>query len=119
MTMFWQEFYGDWAAYLIYNPKLTRLPWGPSKFTTPYKPLYLVFAYGWFYVLIFMVLMIVLRWVRKQRPSWGRWPTLFGVTLVVYYIWNFVGADGTSFVTNYYRYVHPIGPAVGVCPRFG
>ena len=45
-TMWWQEFYADWGAYLYYNPDLILLPWGPAPFTTPNKPLYVLAGYG-------------------------------------------------------------------------
>ena len=48
-SMFWQEFYADWGAYLYYSPDLRLLPWGPTPFTTPNKPWYVVAGYGWFW----------------------------------------------------------------------
>ena len=37
-SIFWQEFYADWGAYLLWSPDFHMLPWGSTTWTTPDKP---------------------------------------------------------------------------------
>lgn len=30
-TMWWQEWYADWGAYLLYSPKFHLMPWGAIR----------------------------------------------------------------------------------------
>lgn len=111
-TMWWQEFYADWGAYLYYNPDLMQLPWGDSPLTTPNKPLYVLAGYGWFYAGGFTLILTLFVAVRKRVPAVPRLVALGVTTLVPFYLWNLVTADAVSFATNWYQYLHPIGPAI-------
>src|SRR3546814_4005169 len=49
-SSFWQEFFGDWGVYLDWNPDFDRLPfWGEMAYTTPVKPLFIPFSWGWWF----------------------------------------------------------------------
>jgi hypothetical protein len=111
-TMWWQEFYADWGAYLYYNPDLALLPWGQTSFTTPNKPLYVVAGYGWFYAGGFALILSFFRWFRGRYPSAPYLLVLIFTALIPFFLWNLITADGVSFLTNWYQYLHPVGPAV-------
>ena len=52
-TMWWQEWYGDWGAYVLYNPHLALIPGYDWPLTSPNKPWAVIPAYGWFYALVY------------------------------------------------------------------
>ncbi|SHN15860.1 hypothetical protein [Cryptosporangium aurantiacum] len=111
-TMFWQEFYADWGAYLYYNPQLHLLPWGPGSFNTPNKPVYVLAGYGWFYAGAFPAILAVFAWARRRWPGAPYLLVLACTALVPFYLWNLLTADLASYLTNWYQYLHPIGPAI-------
>jgi Spirocyclase AveC-like len=111
-TMWWQEFYADWGAYLYYNPDLTLLPWGKSPYTTPNKPVYVLAGYGWFYAGGFAAVLTLFQWFRRRYSS-VNYPAALVITVFVPFIlWNFVTADGVSYVTNWFQYLESIGPTI-------
>lgn len=111
-TMFWQEFYADWGAYLYYNPDLHLLPWHHSAYTTPNKPWYVLAGYGWFYAGALPGLLFAFRKVRAARPAWPYLGTLLVLTVPAFWAWNLITADGVSFLTNWYQYTSTVGPAI-------
>lgn len=111
-TMWWQEFYADWGAYLYYNPDLALLPWGQTPFTTPNKPVYVLAGYGWFYAGGFALILALFRWFRRRYPSVPYLAALACTALIPFFLWNLITADGVSFLTNWYQYLHPVGPAI-------
>ena len=112
-TMFWQEFYADWGAFLYYNQSFVELPWwGRSAYTTPNKPLFVVFGYGWFYAGAFPGLLLVLSRVRRRLPSWPRWIVVVGVVGPLFFAWNLTAADGAAFLGHWWNYIQSYGPTV-------
>ncbi|BBZ30175.1 hypothetical protein MMAD_44700 [Mycolicibacterium madagascariense] len=111
-TMWWQEFYADWGAYLYYNPDLTLLPWGPSPYTTPNKPVYVLAGYGWFYAGGFAAVLTLFRWFRRRYPSINYLLALLVTVVIPFMLWNFLTADGVSYVTNWFQYMQSIGPTI-------
>lgn len=55
-SMFWLEWYGDWAAYLLYNPHLHLIHGWNAPLTSGNKPWAVLPAYGWFFGLIYFPL---------------------------------------------------------------
>jgi hypothetical protein len=111
-TMWWQEFYADWGAYLYYNPDLTLLPWGKSPYTTPNKPVYVLAGYGWFYAGGFAAVLTLFQWFRRRYSSVNYIVALVITVFVPFILWNFVTADGVSYVTNWFQYLESIGPTI-------
>jgi hypothetical protein len=112
LTMFWQEFYADWGAYLYYNPDLALIPWGDTPFTTPNKPWYVIAGYGWFYAAALPGMLALLGWLRRKQPRMPYAASLVVAALIPFYLWNLITADALSFLTNWYQYLHPIGPSI-------
>src|ERR1700712_5582822 len=101
-TMWWQEFYADWGAYLYYNSVLALLPWGTSPYTPPNKPVYVLAGYGWFYAGGFAAVLDLFPLFRRRYPSVDYPAALVITAFVPFILWNFVTADGVSYVTNWF-----------------
>ncbi|WP_245830323.1 spirocyclase AveC family protein [Mycobacterium numidiamassiliense] len=111
-TMWWQEFYADWGAYLYYNPDLALLSWGKTPYTTPNKPVYVLAGYGWFYAGGFAAVLTLFRWFRRRYSSVNYVAALLISVFIPFMLWNFVTADGVSYVTNWFQYLESIGPTI-------
>ena len=111
--MFWQEFYADWGGFLYYNSSFAQLPWwGHTAYTTPNKPVFVIFGYGWFFAGSFPALLVLIRKLREARPTWPRW---LGVALVAgppFFTWNLVTADGAAYLGHWWNSVKTYGPAL-------
>src|SRR5277367_2398923 len=92
-TMWWQEFYADWGAYLYYNPDLALLPWGPSAYTTPNKPVYVLAGYGWFYAGGFAAVLTLLLWLRRHYSPVDYVIALMISVFIPFILWNFFTAE--------------------------
>lgn len=110
-TMWWQEWYGDWGAYLLYNPKFGLLGWGSTTWTTPNKPWFVIPAYGWYYAIIFPLMLGLMARLRLRRPRWGRLATLLVVTVPLFYLWDLL-VEGVSVQAGYWSYTFHWGPAL-------
>jgi hypothetical protein len=111
-TMFWQEWYADWGAYLHWNKELTLMPWGSTLWTTPNKPWYVIVTYGLFYSSILSGGYEGFKWTRKQKPDWGYWSTMFWTVMLPFYLWNWATADMFAFYTYHFHYLYVIGPGL-------
>lgn len=61
-SIFWQEFYADWGAYLLWSDKYHVFPfWGPTMWTTPIKPIDVLSAYPVFFVVAFSLMLALTR----------------------------------------------------------
>ena len=110
-TMSWQEFYGDWAAYLLYSPKFELIDWGSTTWTTPNKPWAVVPAYGWYFAAVFPAMLWLIGRVRDRWPSLGPVTALLIVTVPIFYVWDLVVEGGASAM-GWWTYVDHVGPAV-------
>jgi hypothetical protein len=56
--------------------------------------------------------LLLFKWARTKWPDAPYLVVLFLTTLIPFYLWNLASADGISFLTNWYQYLHPVGPAI-------
>jgi hypothetical protein len=121
-SMFWQEFYSDWAAYVVWNPRFHRMPWHGTLFTTPNKPWLVIPLYGYYLTLAFTAIPALVAFVRRARPRWHRTAVFLGVTIPVFYGMDFLFEGGIGTRLGWWTYLHHIGPAItsskGVYPYF-
>jgi hypothetical protein len=110
-TMWWQEWYGDWGSYLLYNPHFRLLPWHSSLWTTPNKPWFVIPAYGWYYATIFPLMLLAISRVRQARPNWNRHLTTVLVALGLFYAWDLV-VEGSAATFGWWSYSHALGAAL-------
>lgn len=109
-SMFWLEFYADWGAYLLYNPNFKLIPWGTTWWTTPNKPWFMPFSYGWFYYGAMMLMFALIARVRRSQPEWGLVKSVIVVSAPFFYLWDFV-LEFTAAMTGWWSYVYYMGPA--------
>jgi len=108
-SIFWQEFYADWAAYLLWSPDFHMLPWGSTTWTTPDKPAMNIVAYPVFMTAAFLSMLALQKWARARWPGVHplvlslatAGPVLIGFNLVTEYVsvetfglWTYVDTIG-------------------------
>ncbi|MEZ0351968.1 spirocyclase AveC family protein [Mycobacterium sp. pR1184] len=111
-SIFWQEFYADWGAYLKWNPDFHMLPWGPTPLTTPDKPVINLVAYPVFMATAFLSMLSL------QRSVGRRWPSLHPLLLSlitagpVLIFFNVVTEYISVATLGFWTYVDTVGPAM-------
>lgn len=110
-SMFWQEYFNNWGGYLLYSPDLNLWPWGSTWWTSPNKPIFLMFSYPVFFTVIFTLLGALMRRVIARLPAAS--PLLLTLLIggPIFYAYNFF-VDGASVDAGLWNYVDAIGPVV-------
>jgi hypothetical protein len=111
-TSFWQEFFGDWGAYVAWNPHFDRLPfWGEMAFTTPVKPLFIPFSWGWWFAATIPLLVTITVWLARKLPTVA--PTLlaFIVAMPLFLAYQ-LSVEGSSVANGWWTYDIVVGPAL-------
>jgi hypothetical protein len=111
-SSFWQEFFGDWGAYVAWNPAFARLPfWGEMAFTTPVKPLFIPFSWGWWFAISIPLLVVLVRWIHKMLP---RAPVTLIAMLTAFplFLAYQIYVEGSSVANGWWTYDVVIGPAL-------
>lgn len=111
-TAFWQEFFGDWGAYLAWNPAFERLPlWGEMPFTTPVKPVFIPFSWGWWFAISLPLLVSLVSFLSRKlpaiKPGWIALATAFPLFLA-YQLY----VEGSSVANGWWTYDVVLGPAL-------
>jgi hypothetical protein len=109
-STFWQEFFGDWGAYLSWNPAFARLPvWGDMAYTTPVKPIFIPASWGWWFSLSITPLLMLTIWLAKKFPgissNWWAFIAVFPL-YSAYELW----AEGSAVAQSWWSYNAVIGP---------
>jgi hypothetical protein len=69
LGIFWQEFYADWGAYLLWSPSFHMVPWKSTLWTTPDKPWFVIFSYPVFMWSAFAAMLWLTRAATRRFPS--------------------------------------------------
>lgn len=111
-STFWQEFFGDWGAYLAWNPAFARLPfWGDMAFTTPVKPLFIPFSWGWWFAISIPPLVALVRWLHGRFPS-ASILILAMLTAFPLFLAYQINVEGSAVAKAWWTYESVIGPAL-------
>jgi hypothetical protein len=111
-SSFWQEFFGDWGAYVAWNPAFARLPfWGEMAYTTPVKPLFIPFSWGWWFAISIPLLVALTRWLHRKFPSLS--VTMIALlTAFPLFLAYQINVEGSSVANGWWTYDVVIGPAL-------
>jgi len=109
---FWQEFFADWGAYVAWNPQFARLPfWGEMAYTTPIKPLFMPFSWGWWFAVSIPLLTSLVLFLKRRFPA--RSVYFFGmVTAFPLFLAYQIYVEGSSVANGWWTYDSVIGPAI-------
>jgi hypothetical protein len=111
-TSFWQEFFGDWGAFLAWNPHFARLPfWGEMPFTTPVKPLFIPFSWGWWFAVSIPLLVLLVRWVNKKLPKVSTTLLAFVIAFPLFSLYQ-ISVEGDSVSKGWWTYDVVLKPAL-------
>lgn len=120
LSFFWQEFYADWATYLAWSPAFHMMPWGPTHWTTPHKPWFVVLNYPLFYGFAFTLMLALSRAAIRKFPSANLLLICFLTAGPLLALINFALEVGAVANLGMWSYVDTIGPtwstAVGQQP---
>jgi hypothetical protein len=110
-SSFWQEFFGDWGAYLSWNPRFARLPfWGDMAYTTPVKPLFIPFSWGWWFAVSITPLVALVVWLGKRMPQISTTAWSFLIAFPLYSVYE-VSMEAGAVAKNWWSYNAVLGPA--------
>lgn len=111
-TTFWQEFFGDWGAYVAWNPHFERLPfWGEMAYTTPVKPLFIPFSWGWWFAASIPPLVGLVGWIGRKLPSVSTTLLSFLIAFPLFLAYQLY-VEGSSVANSWWTYDVVIGPAI-------
>ncbi|MBB35865.1 MAG: hypothetical protein CME88_00590 [Hirschia sp.] len=111
-SSFWQEFFGDWGAYLAWNPAFDRLPlWGDMAFTTPVKPLFVPFSWGWWFAISIPLLVMLVRWLNRKFPRVSI-TAIAMLTAFPLFLAYQINVEGSSVANGWWTYDSIIGPTL-------
>jgi len=111
-SSFWQEFFGDWGAYVAWNPHFSRLPlWGEMPFTTPVKPLFVPFSWGWWFAITIPTLVMVVRGLHRMLPRVSTTLLAFVVAFPLFVAYQLF-TEGSSVANGWWTYDLVIGPTL-------
>jgi hypothetical protein len=90
-SSFWQEFFGDWGAYVAWNPAFARLPfWGEMAYTTP---------------------VTLVSWLGQKFPKLStNWLSLL-IAFPLFLAYQ-IYVEGSSVANGWWTYDVVIGPAL-------
>jgi hypothetical protein len=110
MSASWQEFYADWGAYLYWNPGFPQLPWGDTAFTTPVKPLFIPFSWGWYFAFILPLLLAILNWLHGKFPGFPRFLLVLITAGPLFYGYNIFQEKNAGDMA-WWGYLETFGPS--------
>jgi hypothetical protein len=108
-SMFWQEFYADWGAKLVYTPVFALMPW-ESAYTTPNKPWFMPVMYGNYFLAIFLLQVWLVERIRRSGTRSLLGPVLM-VSVPFFYAWDFT-VEGLAAAMGWWTYLDPLGPVM-------
>lgn len=111
MTMWWQEWYADWGAYIMQNPHFALMPWGSTTWTTPYKPWGVIPGYGIYFGAAYWLLVEMIERLRKAKPDLGPWAATTLVVAPMFYLWD-LGIETGVTSMGWLTYTFSFGPAI-------
>lgn len=111
-STFWQEFFGDWGAYVAWNPRFDRLPlWGEMAFTTPVKPLFIPFSWGWWFAVTIPLLVSLVAWLGRKLPAPSTTALAFLIAFPLFLAYQLY-VEGSSVANGWWTYDVVVGPAL-------
>jgi hypothetical protein len=113
-TMWWLEWYADWAARLLYNHKFALIDWGTTTWTAPNKPWAVIAGYGWFIGLSLPPLAALCNYVSRRRNGGQEsvsFATALLVVLPIYWLFD-VLVETVATALSWWRYFDPASPTV-------
>lgn len=111
-TMFWQDFYGGWGGYFLYNRHFALMDWwGTSRWTGPNKPWFLIAAYGWWWTFAIGLSAIAMERLRRARPRWNL-AVAFCLTIGPFFYVYDLAVESLAVHWHWWDYTRPVGPSL-------
>lgn len=111
-SIFWQEFYADWGAFLEWNPGFHMMPWGKTLWSIEHKPWFNIAAYPVFMWAAFTAIHVLLARLPKSIPPGKLFLTCTVVAGPVLYGFNVITEYLAVAQAGLWTYTETIGPAL-------
>jgi hypothetical protein len=111
-TLWWQDTFGAWGGYFLYNPRFALISWWQhSTWTSPNKPWFIIPAYGNWWTIAIGLSFVVMQRVRARYPSWSLAKSFLLTMAPFFYAWDLILE--TLFVHLHFQdYTMPVGPSI-------
>ncbi len=111
-SSFWQEFFADWGAYLAWNPAFARLPlWGDMAYTTPVKPLFIPFSWGWWFAVSIPLLTTLVLWLKRKFPARSVYLLAMLIACPLFLVYQ-IYVEANSVANGWWTYDSIVGPTL-------
>ena len=111
-SIFWQEFYADWGAFLVWNEGFHMMPWGKTLWSIEHKPWFNIAAYPVFMWAAFTSIALLIKnfdTASNAKKLFIICATIAGPTL---YFFNVVTEYLAVAQAGLWTYTNTIGPAL-------
>lgn len=110
-TMCCTEFYADWGGFVIFNPKFKLMPWGPTLWTTPYKPWWVIPSEGIWWTFAWLPMLWVYARLRTHFPKLKRTTAIVIAAVPLCYAYDII-TDGIAPGLGWWTFTAYMGPAI-------
>jgi hypothetical protein len=110
-SMWWAEPFGDWGAYVLFNPELPRMPWPQMAYTSPHKPWGIIPGYGWFFIGFAALAYLGARRLTARKPDLSPALASLLVTIPMWYFWE-IFVEYTAGAAGIWTYEYAFGPVL-------
>jgi hypothetical protein len=113
-TLFWQEFFSNWGAYLVYSPKFPLMAWD-APFASPNKPWFMIASYGNYYVFIFSLMLWAMAKLRNRFTGMSPFMAALLIGTPLFYAFN-IAFEAPATTNGWWAYMKSPGPHFGNYP---
>lgn len=112
LSIWWQELYADWGAYLLWSDSFKMMPWGESLWTTPDKPWFLLASYPVFMCASISLMLWLCRLAITLFPQRNTKLVTFFTAAVMLILINSLLEYISVSSAGQWTYVDAIGPVI-------
>lgn len=112
LSIFWQEYYADWGAYLLWSDEFHMMPWGSTLWTTPRKPWHTLVAYPVFMTIAIGLMLQLCRQAQIRFIKINSQLVCFTVAAICLIVINTVLEYLAVASAGQWTYVDTMGPVL-------
>ena len=110
-TMWWQEWYADWAGYLRFSGEFALIPWYATAWAAPTKPWAVIAGYGWFIGLAIPAIVLLVNRATRNKVGAARYVLAAAITAPIFWAID-ITVEAVATALNWWEYTNPMGPVI-------